>query len=127
MELSILVARIAATAYLAMAVALLRGEIKGKVLIESFEKSSGLRLLTGVIALIIGALLIQHHNFWVKDWTVLITIIAWASFIKGVVYIAFPKSLFNVAKKLMATEKYLGILGGLLNFSCLLPRLQYLL
>jgi len=42
-------------------------------------------------------LLVGHHNIWVKDWRVLITLIGWIAVIKGVLLIAFPQliSLFK--------------------------------
>lgn len=109
MDLSILVARIAAISYLAISVALLIGELKGAQLIESFEKSRGLTLITGFLSLILGAILIQYHNVWVANWRVLVTIIAWASFVKGVLYIAFPAAMFKLTKRMMINENIWGL------------------
>jgi hypothetical protein len=49
------------------------------------------------MAVIIGMILITFHNVWVKNWTTVITVIAWISLIKGIMLIAFPKfiSLFK--------------------------------
>jgi len=123
MELSILVARIAAITYLAVSLALFRGELKGEELVESFERSTGLRLITGIFALILGALLIQYHNFWVMNWTVLVTVIGWASVVKGVLYIAIPRGMFKFTKRMMINEKswgvvslFIGLLFGYFGF-----------
>ena len=51
--------------------------------------------MTGFTLLVMGALLVQYHNIWVKDWTVLITILAWAILIKGFLLIAYPQVLLS--------------------------------
>ena len=91
MELSILVARILALTYIAAGIAALSGKINFNKIVEDFEKSQGLTFLAGFITLIIGMLLVQYHNIWVKNWTVLITIIGWMSLLKGIMLIAFPR------------------------------------
>lgn len=95
MELSILVAKILALYYLAVGVGVLSGKVKADKMIKSFEDSPGLTLISGLFMIIIGALLVEYHNIWVKDWTVLITIIAWAILIKGVLFIAAPQMLYS--------------------------------
>lgn len=90
MELSILVAKILALVYISAGVGALRGTITFGKIVQDFEKSPALTYMTGFIALVMGALLVNYHNIWVKDWTVLITIVAWAALIKGVFLIAFP-------------------------------------
>jgi len=53
-------------------------------------KDPGLGLLTAIITLIIGILLVVSHNIWRADWTVVITLIAWITFIKGIIRIYNP-------------------------------------
>jgi len=91
MELSVLVAKILALTYISAGIAALSGKITFSKIVEDFERSPGLTFVTGFITLIIGMLLIAYHNIWVKNWTVLITIIGWVSLLKGVVLIAFPQ------------------------------------
>ena len=40
-------------------------------------------------------LLIEYHNIWVKDWTVVITIIGWFATLKGVLLLANPKFMLG--------------------------------
>lgn len=93
MELSFLVAKILAILYISAGIAALSGRITFSKIAEDFEKSQGLTFISGFITLIIGMLLVTYHNIWVKNWTVLITIIAWVSLLKGVMLIAFPQSI----------------------------------
>ncbi len=67
------------------------GKMNIKKMIEEYENSSALTYLGGAMSLIIGMLLIEYHNIWVKDWTVVITIIGWVATLKGVLLLANPK------------------------------------
>jgi predicted MFS family arabinose efflux permease len=97
MSLSNFVARCLAIIYLSVGVAALSGRITFSKIIEDFEKSPALTYISGFMAVIIGMILITFHNVWVKNWTTVITVIAWISLIKGIMLIAFPKfiSLFK--------------------------------
>jgi hypothetical protein len=92
METSLFIARMLAVYYLAVGFGFL---LNGKYYREELSKlldSSGFRFFGGIMAFVIGALIIQYHNFWVKDWTVLVTIIGWLSLTKGLFLIIFPTS-----------------------------------
>lgn len=62
-----------------------------KAFVKLLENSTFL-ILGGFIAIILGILILENHNIWVKNWTVIITIIGWVALIKGVILIVFPKS-----------------------------------
>ena len=93
MELSIFVAKIIGVTYTAMSVGVLMGTISYKKMFQDIAKTPAVGPLMGLFAIIIGFLLIEHHNIWVKDWPVLITIIGWAALVKGFLFLAFPNSL----------------------------------
>ncbi len=95
MELSIFIAKILGLAYLALGFNMLSGKMNIKKMIEDFGNSSGLTYLAGMITLLIGMLLIEYHNIWVKDWTVVITIIGWFATLKGVLLLANPKFMLG--------------------------------
>ena len=90
MELSILVARILALVYIAAGISALKGKPTFRQMVEDFEKSPALTYVTGFMTLVLGALLAAYHNIWVKNWTVMITVIGWMALVKGVMLIAFP-------------------------------------
>ena len=90
MDLSVVVARILALVYISAGISALRGRPTFSGMVEDFEKSPALTYVTGFMTLVLGTLLVSYHNVWVKDWTVLITIVGWMSLFKGVMLIAFP-------------------------------------
>lgn len=90
MELSIFAAQILSLTYISAGIAALSGKLSFRRLIEDFETSPGLTYMTGFITLILGMILVKYHNLWVKDWTVLITLIGWAALLKGLMLMACP-------------------------------------
>jgi hypothetical protein len=59
-------------------------------LIEEFSKSPGLCYLGGFVALLLGLVMLQFHSNWEARWPVMITILGWITFVKGVALILFP-------------------------------------
>ena len=93
MSLSIFVAKVLAIFYISVGVAALSGKISFAKLVEDFERSPALTFVTGFFTLVLGAVLVEYHNIWVKNWTVLITVIGWMSLLKGIRLVTFPKSI----------------------------------
>lgn len=122
MGLSVLVAKMAALVYLAAGVAVLSGTLNFKKLVEDFTKSSGLTFISGFITLITGVALVQYHNLWVKNWTVLVTIIGWACLVKGIMLIVYPNYLGNFKSFYKNTKPWglvmilLGLIFGYFGF-----------
>lgn len=88
--LSVIIARIAAVIYLAAAAGALFSRSYYRRLIEDFYRNAAVVYLAGFMAVVLGSLVVVHHNLWVRDWRVLITILGWLALIKGVLLIVFP-------------------------------------
>lgn len=122
MELSQFVAKIIAIVFISASIAALSGNVSFKKLMENFEKSYGLTFMTGFMTIICGMILIEFHNTWTKDWTVLITIIGWTSVLKGITLIAFPqiipafKGFYKNTQVLGVVMMGIGILFGYFGF-----------
>jgi len=95
MDLSILVAKVFTLYIFAMGVGIATGKLSVNKVVGDLKASQGLALVTGFFLLVLGALLVQYHNIWVKDWTVLITILAWLTLIKGFLLIAYPQVILS--------------------------------
>jgi len=98
MELSIFIAKIFAFVYLAIGLGMLINTKYYKKAIDDMLDNSGVMYLGGVMALVIGYLMVTYHNFWVKDWTVIITVIGWLAFIKGVLLLVLPNAMIDFSK-----------------------------
>lgn len=106
--------------YLAVGLGMLINPDFYKKMITHFMENPPAVYMGGLAALVIGFLLITFHNSWVRDWPVIITIIGWAAFIKGLFLIILPKVSAKICNA-YKMEKYLRlwavvvlILGALL-------------
>lgn len=105
-----MVARIIAIYYLAVGIRMFTGGLHLDKMLKEFEDSSALSLVTGVIMIVLGVMLVQYHNLWVMDWTVLVTIVGWAMLIKGILYVLHPRFLFSWGRKFVKTHNSWGII-----------------
>lgn len=62
--------------------------------------------LAGTIALLIGTLLVVGHNIWSPDATIVITILGWIIFIKGIVLLTFPGFIKRLTNKFFKKRIY---------------------
>lgn len=66
------------------------------------EMNSGKQYLvlfvTGTITTILGLLVVLSHNVWVWNWSLLITLLGWATLIKGAVMLLFPKASMAISR-----------------------------
>ena len=91
-------AKILAIYLLAVGVGMFNGSLNIKKLLSSMEKSQGLLVVTGFMCITLGMIVVENHNFWGKDWTVIVTIAGWATLLKGILLIASPETIFSVGK-----------------------------
>lgn len=109
MELSIAIAKILSLTMLAIGLGALAGRIDFNKMAADFEKSAGLSFTSGVFTLILGAVLVNYHNVWVKDWPVLVTIIGWIALIKGILLIVYPPYI-KIGKGIYKNPQVLGLI-----------------
>jgi hypothetical protein len=110
MTLSIFLAKAFCLYFLITGIALVINKQRYVNIYKDMTSNPALLLLSGVIATIIGILLVLSHNVWVLGWPVLITIAGWMSFLKGATLLLFPQQMVSFFKPLY-TEKRLTIIG----------------
>jgi len=87
---SVIIARAIAVIYLAVAAGALIRKNYFSDIMSSLGANSALLYLSGMLATLIGIMIIHAHNAWTAHWTVLITIMGWVALLKGIVIIACP-------------------------------------
>lgn len=87
-----------------------------KPILAEMLKSPGLVYVAGVIAMIVGILIVISHNFWTLDWRVIITIIGWTSLIKGTIRVVMPQYVDAIDKNWMLsnTSYYITFIASFL-------------
>lgn len=93
METSVLIAKIISVIYLSFGVGLIFNTSFYKKGIEKLLDNASFMILAGMIAVIVGIVIIEFHNIWEKNWTLVITLIGWIALIKGILLLAFPKTM----------------------------------
>ncbi len=70
---------------------------------------------TGYISLLLGLVTVILHNTWTMDWRIVITILGWATLLKGIAKTGFPGLIHRQAqyfKNHLAIESvFLVVLG----------------
>lgn len=118
MELSILIAKITSVVYLSAALGAVFSRDHYRRVLDDLFKNAALTYLMGFTAVILGSLIVNYHNTWGKDWTVLITILGWLALMKGVLIIAFPGFVQSYSKLIIEGKgllffPYIAALVGL--------------
>ena len=107
METSIFLAKLLGPYCIIVAVGVLFNLRTYQRVMEDFCKNSALIYLGGILALLIGLLIVLFHNIWVANWTVIITIFGWLGIIKGAWLIILPNT---AAKFTIAYQKNTALL-----------------
>lgn len=100
MELSILIAKITSVVYLSAAVGAVFSRDHYRRILDDLFENAALTYFIGFTAVILGFLMVNYHNIWNKDWTVLVTILGWLALTKGVLIIAFPRFVQRYSKSI---------------------------
>jgi uncharacterized protein YjeT (DUF2065 family) len=82
-------------AYLSIGLGLLLNPQYYKQMFIDFKTNLTAMYLGGIFAFAIGFLLITFHNIWVKDISVIITIVGWMALIKGILILVLPKMMMK--------------------------------
>lgn len=90
MELSILLGKVIGLFYVVAGLGFLFNGKYYREMIDGLLKNQAIMYLWSMMAIVAGLFLIFTHNFWVSDWSVIITIIGWLALVKGVLLFLFP-------------------------------------
>jgi len=82
-------------AYLSIGLGLLLNPRYYKQMFIDFKTNLTAMYLGGIFAFAIGFLLITFHNIWVKDVSVIITIVGWMALLKGISILVLPKMMMK--------------------------------
>ncbi len=88
-----------------------------------FLADSPLVLISGVLAMTAGLSIVNTHNVWVLDWTLIVTLLGWALVLGGAVRIVAPRVVDKVGSEMMdrptmtrIAGAFWAILGAFLTF-----------
>ena len=95
--MTIILSKIFGLYFLGVGVAFLLNLKQFKAFYNEIAQSKCFCFMGGIMSLFIGAFIISVHNFWIWDYSLIITIIGWLSFFKGFWLLSCFKcdSIFN--------------------------------
>ncbi len=70
-------------------------------------KSPALIFFSGVVALIVGIILVVSHSIWSPDWRLIITIFGWLILIKGLSRLFLPELTKKMLKATIESDTLL--------------------
>jgi hypothetical protein len=122
MELSIFLAKVLGLYFLIVGIGILLNGQRIKGIITEIDSNPALLLFSGIVPLIVGTLVVVSHTVWEADWRVIVTLIGWLAFIKGIVRVVFPKLAMRfdgkIAKKPFLLKIFAIIILLLAAFLC---------
>jgi len=90
---------------------LFRGKTVPQLIRDLFDHPAVVYLAGALLIFLSSAFLIQY-NVWDGTWHTLVTVLMWAVFAKGVMYILAPETLHRlVTKKMMELLNFYGIIA----------------
>lgn len=103
MDISVFLARSLGLYFIIVGIAMFMRPANFKLLMQEMVDNAPLAILGGILALVMGILLVVSHNTWHVDWTLMITVLGWMALIKGIMLTVFTQ------KTTVWYEKLLGI------------------
>lgn len=99
MELSIFLAKLMGLYLVLVSVAFWLNRRKLSRIIQEFTNNVSLTLFSGAMLVILGLAVVLKHNVWVADWRVIVTILGWATLLKGLLRVFAPEKIPQLAVK----------------------------
>jgi len=104
-----MIAAILGPFYIIVAVGLFLNPDRCRRVIQGFFEQPALIYIGGIMALLMGLLILAFHRAWSGDWTVLVTVIGWLGVVKGAALIIRPESWAGLTEAIMRTESRIRI------------------
>ena len=112
MATSILIAKLIGPVILVAAIAALVDAKGLQEMTREFLKDRALIFVTGVLAMLGGLAIVNNHNIWIANWSVMVTLLGWAMFIGGVVRIALPSAVRSIGSAMMEKPTMIRVSGA---------------
>ena len=97
--------RLLGIVYLAVGLGILFSPDFYKRLLDEYHENPPVIYLSGVLSLVVGYVLVAFHNTWVVGFPVIITVLGWLAFLKGLFILAAPKASVRMSRSMGAGRK----------------------
>ena len=76
-------------------------------MVSDFLESTGIIVMSGMLALVMGLAIVNAHNIWVADWPVIITVFGWLAVIGGVMRITMTDTVRSIARAMLGYTHFI--------------------
>jgi uncharacterized membrane protein YbaN (DUF454 family) len=101
MYMSIFLARIFGLYLLFMGVALLLKRKWFQKTLDDFFNNRAALFLAAIFTLILGIILVVSHSIFIWNWQFLVTLLAWLTLLKGLLYLFIPEKTAALSRGMM--------------------------
>ena len=109
-DTTLLVIRLMGPVYLVVGLGFLLSKDYYKGMVTTMRNENMAMLLAGMVAMIIGLLLVMNHNYWSTLPEILVSLLGWGSLVKGGIILLKPNAFDGMLKYFMS-DKVLGVSG----------------
>lgn len=107
MDVVIFLARFWGSLFMLLGLQAVFANLLGRTIKLTEEKA--VTIATGYITFLLGLATVILHNVWVANWTVAITILGWATLLKGITKVGFPEHVHKQAQMFKSLNKLWGL------------------
>lgn len=100
MNTSIVIAQVSGICFAVMGLSMLFNKKWTAGAVEKMTENQGVLWLAGLIALMMGTVMVVFNNEWTSGLPLFITILGWLALIKGAVILIFPNATVSYYKKM---------------------------
>lgn len=104
---------------LAAGIAGLSGRLVWADLIDGFDRSPALTFVTGLVAFAIGGAMVMAHNLWAGPLAIIVSLIAWAALVEGLLLIAWPQPIMAMSRPLVRNQRAISLAAALFGAAML--------
>jgi uncharacterized protein YjeT (DUF2065 family) len=79
---------------------------------KRFLADSPLVLISGILAMTAGLSIVNTHNVWLLDWTLIVTLFGWALVLGGASRILSPQAVERIGSAMMDRPTMTRIMGA---------------
>ncbi len=80
---------------------LFTGQARWAAVLDEFRDRPGFTYMAGILVYALGAAIIMAHNIWADPLAGFISLFGWVAMIEGLIIIAAPALLLNLAQSMM--------------------------
>jgi hypothetical protein len=107
MEISVYLARFWGSLFIILGLSSVLAKFLGRVIEYTEDKT--ITVSTGYITFLLGLVTVTLHNIWIVDWRLAITILGWATLLKGTEKIVLPDRVNKIAMKFSGRQTVWGV------------------